>query len=47
LSSSDWSGLEQGKDGYPKKDSNGNHYIAGGINENFLAQSIEIYGFTI
>ena len=42
-----WSGIQQGKDGYPKKDKLGNYLIAGGDSHLFRATKIEIFGANI
>ena len=39
--------MEQGKDGYPKKDYGGNYHIASGEYGSFNAKKIEIFGVNI
>ena len=42
-----WSGMQQGKDGYPLKAVYGDFFIAGGKDMNFKSIIIEIYGINI
>ena len=44
LHSSEWSGMQQGIDGYPIKDFLGNYFIGAGKDPNFKATAIEFYG---
>ena len=39
-----WSGIRQGNDGYPPNFRFANNFIGGGVNENFKATAIEVFG---